>query len=114
MKKMWNALFFFLLLIRFLIILIIISSMKKNSNNVFSIGSFGASVMLLSAILTSSVYAYNTVDTQIDYGETNADVTISSLSLKIMQVFIQKVSLQDITVHFLVLQFRDSRLRREL
>jgi peptidoglycan hydrolase-like protein with peptidoglycan-binding domain len=49
--------------------------MKKNSNNVFSIGSFGASVMLLSAILTSSVYAYNTVDTQIDYGETNADVT---------------------------------------
>ncbi len=46
--------------------------MKKITQSSRSLGIIG---ILASVMITSQVYAYNTVDTQLDFGETNADVT---------------------------------------
>jgi peptidoglycan hydrolase-like protein with peptidoglycan-binding domain len=45
--------------------------MKKNT----TFGKFITVSVLASAVLTTQVFAYNTINTQLDFGETNADVT---------------------------------------
>lgn len=52
-----------------------LNSMKKISYVSRSVGSFGVLTLLASSLLASQVFAYNTVGTQIDFGEKNADVT---------------------------------------
>jgi hypothetical protein len=49
--------------------------MKKFTQGSRSVGVFGVSAVLASALLASQVYAYNTVDVQLDFGEQNASVT---------------------------------------
>ncbi len=47
-----------------------------------SIGAFGALSVLASAVLVSQVYAYNTVDAQLDLGDSNHAVTSLQTFLK--------------------------------
>lgn len=49
--------------------------MKKNTIGSRSVVTFSALSILASAMLATQVYAYNTVDSQLDFGETNASVT---------------------------------------
>ena len=49
--------------------------MKKNIHGSRSIVSFGALGILASILLITQAYAYNTVDAQLDFGETNVNVT---------------------------------------
>lgn len=49
--------------------------MKKLTQSSSSLGTFGVITVLASFFLASQVYAYNTVDVQLDFGEKNQDVT---------------------------------------
>lgn len=58
-----------------LLAVLIIKIMSKITRGSRSVGTFGVLAVFASVLLTSQAYAYNTVSTQLDLGEKNADVT---------------------------------------